>query len=65
LRIAEDQTGNKMKNKKLKNCELLKFFRSICKYQGKGMSGNQEILHKLLLDQNQALKKAIFLPIKM
>jgi inositol 1,4,5-triphosphate receptor type 1/inositol 1,4,5-triphosphate receptor type 3 len=61
LRIAEDQTGNK----KLKNCDFLRFFRSICKYQGKGMSGNQEILHELLLDPNQALKKSIFLPIKM
>jgi len=61
LKIAQEQKPNK-----LKNPDFLRFFRSICKYQGKGMSMNQEILYKLLeKEANQKLKKAIFLPIKM
>ena len=58
--VQENQTY------KVRNPDFLRFFRSICKYQGKGMSMNQEILFKLLEgESNFELKKALFLPLKM
>ena len=60
LKITQDQATSKIKNP-----DYLKFFRSICKFQNKAMSMNQEILHKLLEDDMKDNKKSIFLPIKM
>ena len=72
MKIAQEQT--------IKNPNILRFFRSICKYNGKGISANQEILHDFLIKSfrpetdksmqdldksSQELGKALFLPIKM
>ncbi|EGR27977.1 MIR domain protein [Ichthyophthirius multifiliis] len=47
-----------------RNPNFLYFFRSICKFKGKGISVNQEIIYKFL-QQKQTLEKCLFIPISI
>lgn len=49
--------------KKERNLRLIKFFRTICSHQKRGITSNQEILSKIF--KNDSYQKAIMVPIKI